>query len=868
MIAGEAGVGKSRLLLEFRKELSKARVRVGSSQCREFAQRPYASILDALADLAPNAAPLAPAPSRDVQFDTIARGFRDMSKSRTIAVFVEDLHWADPASVEMLLTIARDAASSRMLIVATFRPEAIQENHPLYAGIARLQRLPNATALHLEPLGDRELRTLIDGALHAASADIPYDVRSAVARLSEGNPLFAEELLKTAVDRMHAGAASPVLPTTIRAAVLERLRPLDATAQAILAQAAVIGRRFSAELLEATVGESRPRILEALRHARGLQLIQEEGAGDFTFHHALTREAIYESFLAAQVRGFHARIAATIEALPEGRRALQELAYHWWAAADGEKALVYGEQAGDAAMAFYAYDEAARLYGYSLDHLDPQSRRAGDLLMKIGFAHGRNGSKAIAVTKFRAAMLVFRGLGALEDEVHACAEMAAGLYSTRAGNSTEELEALRTRLGAPDHRRLRAWVDVTIAQHYTVAGIGDPAALLDGAEDAIIDTDDPRQLTVYYATRATLAARTSDAGAYLANAERASATARRVGMPSYEATVLSNAAMSLSDLGRFADADRYFERALAHAREHKFLASVAYVLATRARRRLLGGLLAQARADVLEALGVTTDYDLVRPFTTGVGTALGLLLDDQSLIEQCFDPSQIGRGNPLQIAASYADRLFSLGRDDEARALLVDALSYATTARTPFEVLVAAARSLGAEHVARARAIAAGFASSPHDIVYKATLPLMDAITASRAGDAEEAASYGREAVDGFRGLGCPLFEAEALELSGDPDAAIEIYRRTGAVARLRRLQLAAAPETKPSHRGFDELTVREREVVELLGRGLSNAEIAERMSVSLKTVEKHLSSIYVKLGLNSRGKLMAQLFARASVAP
>jgi DNA-binding CsgD family transcriptional regulator len=867
LVAGEAGLGKSRLLFEFRRDLTKARVKVGSSQCSEFAQRPYAAVLDALADVGSGEAAFAPAVSRIVQFEAIASSFRVAARSRCLVVFIEDIHWADPASVELLWTVAREAAASRILIVATYRPEVIRDDHPLFPGLARLERLPSASAIRLQRLDDRDLRSLIDGALHGAAADVPYETRSAVARLSDGNPLFAEELLKTAVDRMHAGASAPSLPTTIRAAVLERLRPLSAAEQTVLAQAAVIGRRFSAELLGATAGTSMESILEALRHARSLQLIEEEGPGEFTFHHALTREAIYESFLAAQVRDFHARIAGAIESLPPGRRALQDLAYHWWAASDRTKAAAYGEQAGDAAEAVYAYDEAARLYGYSLDSVDRTSAKAAALLVKIGLAHGKIGSKALARDAMDEARANFRRLGDVAGECDACIEYVAALYSLKTEDCDTPLVELRTRLGAPEHRRLRVRVDVALAQLMSLGSTGDPSALLDAVAEDLPD-DDLRLLTIYHATRAAVAAKRSDVGTYRASAKESLRSARATGNPNYQGVVLSNAASAFSDLGQYEDADRYFAEAEAFARKHNLPSTLAFVCATRAKRRLLGGDLSGARDDVLEAIAVGPDYEVARPFIAGSGTALGMLLDDDALLAQCFNESLIGRGNPVQIAAPFAERLISLGREEDAQMLLRSAIASAGDPRVPFELFVALARHATGEDIARARAIAAEFSSSPQDVVYKATLPLFDAITAFRAGDVAAMNAHARAAVSAFRGLGCPQYEAEALEIAGDADAAAAIYKRIGAVQPLRRLQLSSAgARSRGAARDVSSLTEREREVAELIGRGLSNAEIADRMSVSLKTVEKHLGSIYVKLGINSRNKLMAHLFAHSSSA-
>jgi predicted ATPase len=180
-------------------------------------------------------------------------------------------------------------------------------------GIARLESLHGASRISLQPLTGHELRQVIDNAL-VEPASLPTETLAAVAQLSDGNPLFAEELLKNALEPRPAGSSAAGLPTSIRAAVLERLEPLSAAEFEILAQAAVIGRRFSAAVLEATLDAPREEVRRTLARARTLQLIVEESSDDFRFRHALTREAIYESFLGIQRRELHRRIALHLEA--------------------------------------------------------------------------------------------------------------------------------------------------------------------------------------------------------------------------------------------------------------------------------------------------------------------------------------------------------------------------------------------------------------------------------------------------------------------------------------------------------------------------------------------------------------------------
>jgi DNA-binding CsgD family transcriptional regulator len=165
------------------------------------------------------------------------------------------------------------------------------------------------------------------------------------------------------------------------------------------------------------------------------------------------------------------------------------------------------------------------------------------------------------------------------------------------------------------------------------------------------------------------------------------------------------------------------------------------------------------------------------------------------------------------------------------------------------------------DDLGRARDAVSCYAAYPQDVVYKATLPLFDAIAARRRGDVRNVRGPAELAAQAFRELGCPLWEAEACELAGRvPDAAI-IYRRIGAVDPLRRIEVARmSPAVGSTRAGV--LTPRERDVALLVAAGKGNRATAERLAISEKAVEKYLTSIYTKLGMTSRAQLAAYVAA------
>jgi len=267
LVSGEAGVGKSRLISEFCASLMSSRWRIAKGACLQFAQRPYGPILDIVSRFDPAAGDFTPAASQQEQFKTITETLARAAHKSSIIAVIEDLHWADAATVELLAYLSPKLASMRMLLIASLRPEEFHSGHGAYAGLATLVSGARAERVELGALAGPNLRVFIDTALEGF--DLADDMRRAVARAGEGNPFFTEELLKSAVERGALTRASDAsaLPTTVRATLLERLRPLDEHEQKVLAQAAVIGRSFDLDLLAQTLGSDTAALLPALQRA-------------------------------------------------------------------------------------------------------------------------------------------------------------------------------------------------------------------------------------------------------------------------------------------------------------------------------------------------------------------------------------------------------------------------------------------------------------------------------------------------------------------------------------------------------------------------------------------------------------------------
>jgi DNA-binding CsgD family transcriptional regulator len=584
--------------------------------------------------------------------------------------------------------------------------------------------------------------------------------------------------------------------------------------------------------------------------------VTEEGTGAFAFRHALTREAIYDSFLRTQVAGFHHAIARALEALPDDQRSVQDLAYHTQAAGDRDAAARYGERAGDEAEAVFAHGDAARYYEAALAAVEPRSLAAARLALKLGRTHNRNLDKRLCGAYYEQAAEAFAAAHDVEGEADARFEQTAALYSLDDDDCTRPLERFRERL-LPEHEKLRTRTGVRLAHLYQLLGRGDEAGeLLATIPARDLASSDWRVRAISHATRAALAAQVADVETCRLAFRESLAAAEDDVFTRH--VILSNAAGTFTDLGRFDEALQYFDETETLARTHHLKSSEAFVLATKARQWWLRGELSQARDCLVRALAIPSEYELARLEMSCCAPFVGDLLGDEALLTR-FAAAPLPRKHLARLAAAATERLLRAGQVEDAQALLHRALDERADARTPFVLFLAVARIGAPADAVTARPIVARLAALAGDIVFKAVLPLFDALAARRRGDGALARTSATEAARSFGAIGCPQWEAEALEIAGRSQEAAAIYRRIGAIVPMRRIELEARSAAHGTRvRGTPGLTARERDVLALAGRGLSNGEIARELTVGVKAVEKHIGSLYAKLGFASRGRLVA----------
>ena len=263
-----------------------------------------------------------------------------------MVVVLEDLHWSDAATVELLPWLARRVRGCAVLVLATLRSDELGARPDLLATVAELERQRLGERIALAPLEPGEVEAMV----RAIAVDASPALVDAVRRRSDGNPLFVEELVRT------LGAGSEEVPPTIQEAILRRVARLPADAQALLSVASVVGERFELEPVRRIAGLDAAVALVAVRAALELELVREERLGGFRFRHALTRDAVYGRLLVLERRELHGRVAETLAA-EAGERAA-EVAFHYEAAGDAERAREFAERAAQRAMALGALADA------------------------------------------------------------------------------------------------------------------------------------------------------------------------------------------------------------------------------------------------------------------------------------------------------------------------------------------------------------------------------------------------------------------------------------------------------------------------------------------------------------------------------
>src|SRR6516162_8862575 len=397
--AGEAGVGKTRLVTELIGRVRGQGALALAGGCLDVGEGvvAYAPLAEALRSLigavdpgelervlggaraelarlvpelgAPGEAYAVPAAGALVPgrlFELLLGVLHRLAERGPLLLVVEDLHWADQSTRDLLGFLVRNLRAGVALLL-TYRSDELHRRHPLRPFLAELDRSGRTERLELTRLGRRELGELLAGILGEPP---PAAMAQEIWARSDGNPFYAEELLAARTEETGGTAG---LPEALRDLLLARVEALPQPAQRLLQVAAVAGRRVDHDLLAEVAAQPPGDLVELLREAVAHHvLVAEGGSGGYAFRHALVQEAIYDDLLPVQRPPLHAAYARALDARIEGQgdagtAELGRLAYHWYAAHDLGRALLASVQAGQAAEAAFAPAEAAGHYERALE---------------------------------------------------------------------------------------------------------------------------------------------------------------------------------------------------------------------------------------------------------------------------------------------------------------------------------------------------------------------------------------------------------------------------------------------------------------------------------------------------------------------
>jgi DNA-binding CsgD family transcriptional regulator len=942
VIGGEAGVGKTRLVEQFATAATQQGVRVLRGGCVPLGEEglPFAPVTEALRGLAgeldPGELEAVAGPARaDLTrllpdlvwsgeaamgaavagqgrlFERLLGVVERLAAHAPLLWVVEDLHWADRSTRDLLAYLATYLRSGRVMVVLTFRSDELDRRHPLRGLLGELARNRRTRRLDLARFTRAGLAEQLAGLL---GAEVPARLVDDIYARSEGNPFFAEELLLAGED---AGAGA--LPPSLREVLLARVVRLGDRTQQVLGVAAAAGPGVTQPTLAAVTSIDDQALLDGLREAVDQQLLVPEPGGDgYLFRHALVAEAVYSELLPEERVRLHTELASALEASvesgdPPATRAAR-LAYHWAAAGDQPRALSASVQAAAAAEGVYAFAEAQlqleRVLALWERVPDAEQRASTD---RVGLL-SRCGEAAYAAGDLgRAAELARRAVG-LVDEVRQ--PQRAGLLHERLARSLrrlgdpaaldEQQQAVRLVPPEPSVERARvlgslAHLLMLVDRFAEARGLAEEAAAMAGQVGACAEEATARMalggVLIHHGE--------PDAG--LDEAEAAVRLATQAGDVILALRAIVNHSDGLLAAGRLEEAATVALDGIQQARHLGLARSYGPLLATNATEALLAlGRWDQAEQVSRQGLEVAaSDATSVNLLLGRAALELGRgdldaaqarLQAVQRLLPAPIPEAQ--RAGPL--FCGLAELAVWRGHPDQAKQLVAEAVPLVQANPRYAAPVYALGVRVEADlaELARARhpgqpapdATAAGLlerldqaatgpaAAGLPELAAWHALGLAErtrqAGPADPAGWAAAAAAWERLGQP-YRAAYAWFRQAEALLAAGDRDSATTVLGRAAAItgrlgarpldseiralARRARLDLtppaaatapAAGVSTPAAQLG---LTPREVEVLALVAAGRSNRQIAQALFISPKTVGVHVSNILAKLGVAGR---------------
>jgi DNA-binding CsgD family transcriptional regulator/tetratricopeptide (TPR) repeat protein len=768
------------------------------------------------------------------------RQVRDALSGSPMLLLLEDVHWADEATLDILRFLGRRLAGARLMILATFRSEEVGRDHPLTVVMGDLAGQPGVVRMQLPALSMKGVRQLLSAAGSALDAD-------AIFQRTGGNPFYVTELLAAGPEQVSE------VPATVRDAVLARVSRLSPAAQEVAAAASVIGRRAELDLLTAVSGQPLAAVGECLD--RGV-LVAAGPAVEF--RHDLARLAVERSLPPAQRAGAHARALASLMA--RGSHDHRWLAHHAAGCDDGAAVTRHAPLAAERAARLGAHREAAEQFQLALRYHETPDRQRAGLLEQLSYECY------------------------LTDQL------------TRARDSL--LEALAIYQQQPDPRAIGtaqrwlsrlSWVlgQNADSERYAAAAVSTLERLGPGPE-----------LAMAYSNLAQLRMLADDTAAAVHWGTKAIGLAREVGDREVEIHALNNVGTALATAGDVIEGQARLTQSLDLA-----LAGDAHEHAARAFTNLgsinvINWSLSEADRHLHAGIRYCADRDLDTwrlYMTAWLARSLAEQGQFAAAERHVADVMRRPYSSPItQVSVLPVAGVLAARRGRDGTRALDEALTIAVQTSEALRLIpVAAARAEAAWIAGRAPDLVAGIdrvwpvaVAHPHPwglgelswwlhlagVHRPVSAPLATPFALMLAGEHRDAAAA-------WEALGCPLWSAYALAFSAETRDAQECLNILGrldapavrhAVLRDRHARGLAVPRgPRPASRANPAgLTAREAEVLQLLADGLSYAEVADRLVLSEKTVGHHVSAVLRKLGEPTRSRAVAAALRLGVIAP
>jgi class 3 adenylate cyclase/DNA-binding CsgD family transcriptional regulator len=872
--------------------------------------------------------PLNPEQERLRLFAALTQFFAHQAARQPVLLIVEDLHWSDEGSLDFLLYLMRRFAAQPLLLIGTYRSDEVGAR--LGRWLAHLDREHRSQELRLAALTRDEVAGMLR-AIFALQRPVRGETLDPIYALTEGNPFYVEEVLKSLVaagDFFYANGSwdrKPIealrIPHSLNDAVQQRVERLSADARRVLELAAVVGRRFDFALLQRLAHHDEDALLSLLKELIAAQLVVEESAEGFAFRHALTRQAIYAGLLARERAALHRTIAKAIErsyadALDPP---VADLAYHYFEAGSWEQALEFARRAGARAQALGAPLAAVEQFTRALDAAGALGATpAPALYLARGQAYEILGDFEHAHADYE------QGRHLAHDEQDDAAEWQSlldlgqlwagrdyqqtGVWFRRACDLAQTLND--PRLLAQSLNRLGNW-HVNIGQ--SEAGLHLHAQAL-----ALFEAEDNRQGMAD--TLDLLGMANGLYGDMLSSVQwydRAIELYRALGDSAGLSSALASRAMfsggvssgpAIGAYRSYDDCASDLAESLRLARQIDWLAGQAYAEYTAGQVFEVFGDFGAALAHARAARQIATSIEH-RQWIAATYKALGrifvaLLAPDQAihdLLAGLALAQALGSKPHVGDIVTALAQVYLLGRDlAQAEATLAAAMPREQIARSFGERRIALAwGELALAQGAPEQALriaeqliesAPGVARGPIPALLKLQGEALLAL--GHAGEAAQALETARRDAEahGLRPMLWQILRAlgHTQQRLGQRKAARQTFaaarevigtlaatiNEVGLRDQFTQAALASLPHEHPptpqraEAERFGGLTERERAVAALIAQGQSNQEIATTLIVSKRTVETHVGNIMAKIGATTRTQVVAWAIGQGLVHP